>query len=356
MIATSLITGTLWSRCTPGASRQAAMSFSTEFFAPFTWTLPSQRAGRTENEAIHGETVVPRKRARGTPIGPLSSAAVSDQRQAPDRNLAMELVRVTEAAALAAGRWMGRGDKEGADRAAVDAMRVVLQRVPMDGIVVIGEGEKDEAPMLFNGERIGDGTPPMTDIAVDPIDGTTLTALGPRRCPRGDRRLRAGNDVRPGTLRLHGEDRRRPRGRPRHRHHREPGAQPGRGRAGKGRVGERPHRRRARPRAAPRADRQVYARPAPGSSLITDGDVAGAIATAWPESGVDVLIGHRAGRPKASSRRRPSSAWAARSKAASGRATTPSGRGARGRLRPRPGPHGQTTLCAGTIVSSRQQG
>ena len=90
----------------------------------------------------------------------------------------MEFVRVTEAAALAAGRWMGRGDKEGADRAAVDAMRVVLQRVPMDGIVVIGEGEKDEAPMLFNGERIGDGTPPMTDIAVDPIDGTTLTALG----------------------------------------------------------------------------------------------------------------------------------------------------------------------------------
>ncbi|HLN07139.1 MAG TPA: fructose-bisphosphatase class II, partial [Acidimicrobiales bacterium] len=103
---------------------------------------------------------------------------MSDQRQAPDRNLAMELVRVTEAAALAAGRWMGRGDKEGADRAAVDAMRVVLQRVPMDGVVVIGEGEKDEAPMLFNGERIGDGTPPLTDIAVDPIDGTTLTALG----------------------------------------------------------------------------------------------------------------------------------------------------------------------------------
>src|SRR5271156_4115520 len=90
----------------------------------------------------------------------------------------MELVRVTEAAARAAGRWMGRGDKEGADRAAVDAMRVVLHRVPMDGLVVIGEGEKDEAPMLFNGERIGDGTPPLTDIAVDPIDGTTLTALG----------------------------------------------------------------------------------------------------------------------------------------------------------------------------------
>src|SRR5580700_8939162 len=97
---------------------------------------------------------------------------------APDRNLAMELVRVTEAAALAAARWMGRGDKEGADGAAVDAMRVVLATVAMDGVVVIGEGEKDEAPMLYNGERIGSGDPPATDIAVDPIDGTTLTSLG----------------------------------------------------------------------------------------------------------------------------------------------------------------------------------
>ncbi len=97
---------------------------------------------------------------------------------APDRNLALELVRVTEAAAMAASRWMGRGDKNGADGAAVDAMRTVLSTVPMDGIVVIGEGEKDEAPMLFNGERIGDGTPPETDIAVDPVEGTTLTSLG----------------------------------------------------------------------------------------------------------------------------------------------------------------------------------
>ena len=100
------------------------------------------------------------------------------ERQAPDRNLAMELVRVTEAAALAASRWMGRGDKEGADGAAVEAMRVVLATVGMDGIVVIGEGEKDEAPMLYNGENIGDGTPPRVDIAVDPIDGTTATSLG----------------------------------------------------------------------------------------------------------------------------------------------------------------------------------
>ena len=99
-------------------------------------------------------------------------------KQVPTRNLAMELVRVTEAAALAASRWVGRGDKEGADGAAVDAMRLVLGTVPMDGVVIIGEGEKDEAPMLYNGERIGDGTPPAADIAVDPIDGTTLTALG----------------------------------------------------------------------------------------------------------------------------------------------------------------------------------
>ena len=79
---------------------------------------------------------------------------------------------------MAAARWMGRGDKEGADGAAVDAMRVVLAGVPMHGVVVIGEGEKDEAPMLYNGEEVGDGTPPLTDVAVDPIDGTTLTALG----------------------------------------------------------------------------------------------------------------------------------------------------------------------------------
>ena len=101
-----------------------------------------------------------------------------EQREAPDRNLAMDLARVTEAAALQAGRWVGRGDKEAADQAAVDAMRLVLATVPMDGVVVIGEGEKDEAPMLFNGEEIGAGNGPATDIAVDPIDGTTLTSLG----------------------------------------------------------------------------------------------------------------------------------------------------------------------------------
>lgn len=98
--------------------------------------------------------------------------------EAPDRNLALELVRVTEAAAMAGGRWVGRGDKNGADGAAVKAMRTLVQTVSMNGVVVIGEGEKDEAPMLFNGERIGDGSGAECDVAVDPIDGTTLTAKG----------------------------------------------------------------------------------------------------------------------------------------------------------------------------------
>jgi fructose-1,6-bisphosphatase II len=102
--------------------------------------------------------------------------AADDLPPDPDRNLALELVRVTEAAAIAAGRFMGRGDKERVDQAAVDAMRPVLASIDMDGIVVIGEGEKDEAPMLYNGEHVGNGAPPAVDVAVDPVDGTTLTA------------------------------------------------------------------------------------------------------------------------------------------------------------------------------------
>jgi fructose-1,6-bisphosphatase II len=96
----------------------------------------------------------------------------------PDRNLALELVRVTESAAMGAGRWVGRGDKNAADQAAVDAMRAMLDSVSMDGVVVIGEGEKDEAPMLYNGESIGDGSGPKVDVAVDPLEGTRLCALG----------------------------------------------------------------------------------------------------------------------------------------------------------------------------------
>ena len=107
---------------------------------------------------------------RGTTVEPMP--------EKPSRNLALELVRVTESAALAASRWVGRGDKNGVDGAAVDAMRTVLASVPMNGVIVIGEGEKDEAPMLFNGEVVGDGSKPDTDVAVDPIDGTTLTAMG----------------------------------------------------------------------------------------------------------------------------------------------------------------------------------
>ena len=109
-----------------------------------------------------------------------STAAAPEETRAraPDRNLALELVRVTEAAALGAGRWIGRGEKESADQAAVDAMRLMLDTVQMDGVVVIGEGEKDEAPMLFNGERVGSGVGPEVDVAVDPLEGTRLTALG----------------------------------------------------------------------------------------------------------------------------------------------------------------------------------
>jgi len=112
--------------------------------------------------------------------------------QVPDRNIAMELVRTTEAAALAAARWMGRGERNAADGAAVDAMRLMLDTVDMDGVIVIGEGEKDEAPMLFNGEHVGSGRGPQVDVAVDPLEGTRLTAMGgPGACsviacaPRG---------------------------------------------------------------------------------------------------------------------------------------------------------------------------
>ena len=108
----------------------------------------------------------------------MSTPDAPTTREAPDRNLALELVRVTEAAALASARWIGRGDKEAADQAAVDGMHAVHADRVQDGVVVIGEGEKDEAPMLHNGEHVGDGTPPEVEIAVDPLEGTRLCALG----------------------------------------------------------------------------------------------------------------------------------------------------------------------------------
>ena len=207
-----------------------------------------------------------------------------------ERNLALQLVRVTEAAALAASRWMGRGDKNGADGAAVDAMREVLNHVQMDGLVIIGEGEKDEAPMLFNGEKVGDGSPPQTDIAVDPIDGTTLTSLGRGNAlavisvsPRGTmfdpgpcvymEKIAAGPDchgaidiTRSATENLQA-------------------------------IAE-AKRESVRDITAVILDRDrhhdlINEVRAAGARirLIPDGDVAGAISTAWPDSGADVLFG-----------------------------------------------------------------
>ncbi|MBW3573883.1 MAG: class II fructose-bisphosphatase [Actinobacteria bacterium] len=208
----------------------------------------------------------------------------------PDRNLALELVRVTEAAALAASRFMGRGDKLAADGAAVDAMRAVLDSVAMDGIVVIGEGEKDEAPMLYNGERIGDGSPPATDIAVDPIDGTRLLAQGRPGSiaviaisPRGTmfdpgpcvymEKIAVGPEcagvidiTRSATENL--EAVAKAKGDP---------------------VENLTVVILDRPRHAALIDevRAAGAR----IRLIPDGDVAGALQTAWPEAGADMLIG-----------------------------------------------------------------
>jgi fructose-1,6-bisphosphatase II len=209
---------------------------------------------------------------------------------APDRNLALELVRVTEAAAMAAGRWMGRGDKEGADAAAVDAMRAVLGSVSMDGVVVIGEGEKDEAPMLYNGEQLGDGSGPQVDVAVDPIDGTTPTALGRNGALAVIAVSERGTMFNPGPcvymeklavgpeaaevvdLRASVADNIEAVARAK---------------------GESPRDVTAvildRPRHSELID-QVRAAGA-RIRLIADGDIAGAIATARPESGTDILLG-----------------------------------------------------------------
>ena len=134
----------------------------------------ARRCGTTQARLPLSEESLDERRpaARGARVPPETPP------EAPDRNLALELARVTEAAALAAGRWVGRGDKNGADGAAVNAMRKLINTVSMRGVVVIGEGEKDHAPMLFNGEEVGDGTGPECDVAVDPIDGTTLNAKG----------------------------------------------------------------------------------------------------------------------------------------------------------------------------------
>jgi fructose-1,6-bisphosphatase II len=215
---------------------------------------------------------------------------VANLPQAPDRNLAMELVRTTEAAAMAASRWMGRGDKLGADGAAVEAMRIVLSSVQMDGIVVIGEGEKDNAPMLFNGEKIGDGTPPMTDIAVDPIDGTTPTALGRGGALAVIAVSERGTMFDPGPCVYMEKLAVGPRAKGACDIRRTPS--------------ENLHSladalgRPVRDLTAvildrPRHDALISEVRATGARirLITDGDVAGAIATGWPGAGTDILFG-----------------------------------------------------------------
>lgn len=213
-----------------------------------------------------------------------------DIKNDPTRNLALELARVTEAAALAAGRYMGRGDKEAADGAAVNAMRIVLQAVDMNGVIVIGEGEKDNAPMLYNGENVGNGSSPDVDVAVDPIDGTRPLAFGRSNAlatvaiaPRGSM-FDPGPFVYMNKLAV--------------------------GPEAKGRIDiEKPITENLKAIAKakhkdvedlttivldrPRHDDVIAEIRKAGARirLIPDGDVAAALMTAWPDSGVDVLIG-----------------------------------------------------------------
>ena len=209
---------------------------------------------------------------------------------APDRNLAMELVRVTEAAAIAGSRWLGRGDKEAADGAAVDAMRLVLGTVPMDGIVVIGEGEKDEAPMLYNGEKIGDGSPPACDIAVDPIDGTTLTSKGRGNAIAVIALSERGSMFNPGPCVYMDKIAVGPKAKG----HVDIDASPTENIASVAKaLGKDVRDVTAVILDRPRHDDLVAEVRETGARIhsITDGDVAGAIACAWPDSDADILFG-----------------------------------------------------------------
>ena len=208
----------------------------------------------------------------------------------PDRNLALELVRVTEAAALAAGRYVGRGDKEAADQAAVDGMHAVLHTIHMDGIVVIGEGEKDEAPMLYNGEQIGDGSPTPTDIAVDPIDGTTLTALGRGNAIAVIAVSERGTMYDPGPCVYMEKIAVGPEGVGVIDITRSPADNIAALAEAKGTS---PRDITAVILDRPRHEALIDEVRATGARIrsIPDGDVAGAISTAWDESGADILLG-----------------------------------------------------------------
>ncbi|MGC8498696.1 MAG: class II fructose-bisphosphatase [Acidimicrobiales bacterium] len=208
----------------------------------------------------------------------------------PDRNLALEMIRVTEAAAIAAARWAGRGDKMAADGAAVDAMRFVLSGVAMDGIVVIGEGEKDEAPMLYNGEHLGDGRAPQVDVAVDPIDGTTLTAMGRKGAVSVIALSERGTMFNPGPCVYMRKVAVGPRGRGAVDINASPTDNL---RELSKRLGKPVQELGVVVLDRPRhADLIAEVREAGARVLlISDGDVTGAIATAWPNSGADILFG-----------------------------------------------------------------
>jgi fructose-1,6-bisphosphatase II len=211
-------------------------------------------------------------------------------KEAPSRNLALDLVRVTEAAAMAAARHMGRGDKEAGDQAAVDAMRLVLNTIDMEGIVIIGEGEKDEAPMLYNGEILGTGSPPRLDIAVDPIDGTRLLAQGKTNSIATVALAERGSMLDPGPIVYMYKIAVGPEAVGQIDINADLRDNLGSVASAKGMdIDDLTVMILERPRHDEIIDeiRSIGAR----IRLITDGDVAGSIMTAWPESGIDMMIG-----------------------------------------------------------------
>ena len=270
----------------------------------------------------------------------------------PDRNLALDLVRVTEAAALAAGRWVGRGDKEAADQAAVDAMRLMLGTVNMAGVVVIGEGEKDKAPMLYNGEEVGSGQGPEVDVAVDPLEGTRLTALGQPNAIAVIALAERGTMFFPGAAFYMDKIACGADGRRGDRHHGAAGGERAPRRRGEGHILERRLGRRARTPAARAADRAAARlrrarepdprrrrRPVDRGSAARD--------RGGPADGHRRHAGGRdlGGRREVARRRAPGPAVAARRRGAR--------EAGRRRLRPGEGAHDATTSSRATTSSSR---
>ncbi len=249
-------------------------------------------AGGLHDERCHPSSIAGHVKLPGTRSKSVLTIrwASCSNRTEPDRNIALEMIRVTEAAAIAAARWSGRGDKNAADGAAVDAMRFVLGGVAMDGVVVIGEGEKDDAPMLYNGERIGDGRPPLVDIAVDPVDGTTLTAMGRNGALAVIALSERGTMFNPGPCVYMNKVAVGPRGR---------GSVDINATATDNLTELSKRLKKPIPELGvvildrPRHDALLAEVREAGARVlsISDGDVAGAIATGWPNSGADMLFG-----------------------------------------------------------------